>query len=168
MLADPWISSQDRSPSWLRPAEVHADARGLSLVPGRPFQTGVVDSSCDAMSQGWAGKCQVSPSKQAGDEEKKRHVKTCQKWAAPRAGEVLDFGLSLWQRRRQSAHAEMRLPVEPAALSSSTVALACMARHAVVCLCRPGGQSSASTRPEVAWSQHDWAGLKDWATASGC
>lgn len=50
----------------------------------------------DAISQGWAAQVPGFPKPAARGErekeEKKRPVKTCQKWAAPRAGEVLDLG----------------------------------------------------------------------------
>lgn len=47
----------------------------------------------DAISQGWAGQVPGFPKPGTRrKKKKKRPVKTCQKWAAPRAGEVLGLG----------------------------------------------------------------------------
>lgn len=107
------------------------------------------------MRQGWAGKCQVSPSKQADDEEKKRHVKTCQKWAAPRAGEGLDFGLSLWPTSSPIRPCSMRLPVELAAVASFVNRGACLHGTTFCGLSVSAGLVGCPLARLVAWSQHD-------------
>lgn len=60
----------------------------------------------DAISQGWAAKRQVSPSLEPGEGRKKETCQNVSKVGCSTGWGDFGFGLSLWQRRRQSVHAD--------------------------------------------------------------
>lgn len=127
----------------------------------------------DAMSQGRAGKCQVSPRL---EQEGRRRGKKRDLSKRVKSGLLHGLGkfrLRLWRRRRQSAHADAFAGrAVGACIVNRGACLHGMTWHGIVwscvsctatqtlCACPP-------VSPRVAWSQHDWPGLKDWVTAAG-
>lgn len=100
----------------------------------------------DAISQGWAGLCkyQVSPSLEAGEGRKKETCQNVSKVGCSTGWGGFGFGLSLWQRRRQSVHADAFaggaggccIVNRGACLHATTFCGLCLCRHdgRVVCL----------------------------------
>lgn len=172
MLASPLNLIPRSSPSWVRPAGSSCtDTRGVSSVPKSPFRMGVGGFLRLRRARAGLGSARF-PHDRKVEEEKKRDMSKRVKsgllhglgrfwiWVERLATSPIRpcRRICRWSWRRLLHRQSGRLVAWHDNVWSLSLHSASDPAH-----CAPVPLSRL-----VAWSQHDWPGLKDWVGAAGC